>query len=341
MIWGFMPPVSSATLPARRIVFTGKQEVHLEDFELPEPEGDQITVRTEFSLMSTGTENIVFNRHFDPGTHWDTWVKYPFQPGYSSVGTVEKAGAGSFKVGDRVASRYPHQSHAVLAPARCWQIPAAIPFESAPWFSLAKIAFHGAQAADYRLGHSVLVIGAGPIGQMSIRWARAAGAESIVAVDAVPDRLELARRGGATAVISAPIAAAREQILEANRGALPDIVIDSTGNAQVFAAALGLAAQFGKVVVLGDTGQPSDQRLTPDVVIRGVRVVGAHDSHDDEKWHNGTITRLFFSLVASGRISLEGLNTHIFRPTDCVEAYATANRERAKTMGIVFDWRKQ
>ena len=45
-------------------------------------------------------------------------------------------------------------------------------------------------------------------------------------------------------------------------------------------------------------------------------------------------------MVLDGRISLKGLNTHYFKPEECGEAYATANRDRAKTMGILFDWRR-
>ncbi len=291
--------------------------------------------------MSTGTENIVFNRNFDAGTHWDNWVKYPFYPGYCAVGKVEVPGDSGFQVGDPVAVRCSHQSRNVVAMTNCYPIPAGVALESAPWFALAKIAFHGALAANYHLGDTVLIIGAGPIGQMSIRWARAAGAASIIVVDAVPDRLEIARRGGATATIAASIDAAREEILAANGGEQPDIVIDTTGNAQVFSVALALVRQFGKVVILGDTGQPASQKLSPDVVFRGVTIVGVHDGHNTEKWNNRTITRLFFSLVASGRFSLEGLNTHFFKPSDCAEAYLIANRDRAKTMGIVFDWRTQ
>ena len=70
--------------------------------------------------MSTGTENIVFNRLFEPGTHWDRWVKYPFYPGYTSVGIVETLGEGvnSLKTGDRVAFRQGHRSHAIVDEAR-------------------------------------------------------------------------------------------------------------------------------------------------------------------------------------------------------------------------------
>ena len=50
------------------------------------------------------------------------------------------------------------------------------------------------------------------------------------------------------------------------------------------------------------------------------------------------IVRLFYSLVASGRFSLEGLTSHVFAPEQCAEAYLTANRDRSSTMGLIFDW---
>lgn len=332
--------MSQTSHSAKRIVFTGKQQVSLEAFEVNAPAKGELLVRTELSLMSTGTENIVFNRLFDPGTHFDNWVKYPFFPGYADVGVVETVGEGveGFAPGDRVAFRAGHRSHAVQPADTFYKIPEGISFGSAVWFPLAKIAFHGAKVAQYQIGDSVLIIGAGPIGQMSTRWAAAAGAKTIIVVDAMESRLCFAKAGGATAVISAGIAEAREQILAANGGKLPRLVIDSTGNAAVFAAALGLAADFGRVVVLGDTGTPAQQSLTPDVITRGLTIVGAHDVHNTAEWNERTITDLFFSLVASGRFSVEGLNSHTFRPEACEEAYTTANRDRAHTMGIVFDW---
>jgi 2-desacetyl-2-hydroxyethyl bacteriochlorophyllide A dehydrogenase len=331
---------TSSSTAARRLFFPAKQQVSIEAFDPGQPGRGEVLVRTRLSLMSTGTENIVFNRLFDPGTHWDHWVKYPFYPGYTSVGVVEALGAEvtALKVGDRVAFRVGHRSHAVVEATECYPIPADVPFEHAVWFALAKIAFVGARAADYRLGDSALVIGAGPIGQMSIRWARAAGVGTILAVDTAAKRMPLAQAGGATAVINAPILEAREAILQAGGGKLPRVVIDSTGNAVVFSAALSLAADRGTVVILGDTGQPGNQVLTPDVITRGLTIVGAHDGHNTPEWNNATVSQLFFNLAASGRFSLEGLNTHVFKPEQCAEAYTTANRDRAITMGLVFDW---
>ena len=291
--------------------------------------------------MSTGTENIVFNRLFEPGTHWDDWVKYPFYPGYTSVGTIVAVGPETpgYEVGQRVAMRAPHRSMAVVGADRCYPIPEALPFEEAVWFALAKIAFHGAHAGGLALGDRVLVIGAGPIGQMATRWAVAGGARSVTVVDSVPQRLKLALAGGASTVIERSITEARQEIIDANGGELPRVVIDSTGNAKVFEAALGLTASFGTVVILGDTGAPAQQHLTRDVITRGLRIVGAHDGHNTPTWNGATISSLFFELAVSGRFGLKGLNTHFFKPAQCADAYYVANADRANTMGIIFDWR--
>ena len=324
----------------KRILFTGKHQVELEDSPDPAPGPGEILIRTRFSLMSTGTENIIFNRLFDPGTHWDEWVKYPFPPGYASVGEVIALGEGStgFSLGDRVTHRKGHCSHAVVAGGEAVPIPADVPMEHAVWFALAKIGFHGALAAEYSLGDSVLVIGAGPIGQMSVRWACAAGASPIAVADIAPERLERARPGGATLLLPGPIEKARETLLAQNKNVLPGVVVDSTGNAAIFSAALSLAADRGRVVLLGDTGQPALQTLTKDLITRGLTVTGAHDNHISERWNLASITKLFFDLARQDRFSLEGLNSHTFAPIECTAAYETANRERAKTMGILFDW---
>src|SRR5579859_2020492 len=151
---------------AVRFVFTGKQEVHLDEFEPKPPASGQVAVRSLYSLMSTGTENICLNRLFAEETSWDRWVKYPFHPGYSMIGEVAELGPDveGFTVCDRVAMRTPHSSWHVVSAAHCYPVPDGIDLKNATWFSLGKIAWIGARAADYALGDSLLVIGAGPIG---------------------------------------------------------------------------------------------------------------------------------------------------------------------------------
>lgn len=76
-VFGTMSDSKNST-SGRRLSFPEKQKVQIEVFELPPLQEREVLVKTALSLMSTGTENIVFNRLFEPGTHWDNWVKYPF-----------------------------------------------------------------------------------------------------------------------------------------------------------------------------------------------------------------------------------------------------------------------
>lgn len=324
----------------KRLVFLGKQQVTVETFTTAAPAVGEVAVRVRRSLISTGTEGIVFNRWFDAGTHWDNWVKYPFLPGYSAVGEVAAVGpeVTTLKVGDRVACRSSHASWHLVKATSCFPIPAGVDDAEATWFALAKIAAMGARAANYKLGSSALIIGAGPIGQMSVRWAAAAGCARVFVVDPVAGRLELARRGGATATFAQPADQALAAIEAANGGHKPEIVLDTTGNAQVFTAALAAADRFGTVVVLGDTGSPAQQHLSSDLMMRGLRIVGAHDGHETPDWNSPRIVQLFFHLVQTGRFPLAGLNTHEFAPDDAVAAYDLVSKRRAESMGILFKW---
>ena len=296
-------------------------------------------MRTISSLMSTGTENICLNQNYAPGTHWDDWVKFPFQPGYLTVGEITEVGdeVKGWKVGQRAATRKQHASIVTNVPSEYFPLPDGMSYADAGWFGLAFIGFFGARAAEYRIGDSVTIVGAGPIGQMAVRWASALGCERIIVVDPVEWRLELARKGGATHSLAISVDQAPAAVREIC-GGLPRLAIDATGHPAVFEKALALPGDKGKLVLLGDAGDPSQQRLTPDVVRRGITIVGAHMNHVDDLWSYQTIFRYWASLWERGRFSLEGLNSHTFRPEQCAEAYRTANEKRAETMGIVFDW---
>ena len=97
---------------ARRIVFPRPRRVALESFDPPPIERGEVAVRARYTLMSTGTENIILNRRYEPGTHWDAWVRYPMYPGYAGVGEVVEAGpnAGDLAPGTMVAARLTHAS---------------------------------------------------------------------------------------------------------------------------------------------------------------------------------------------------------------------------------------
>jgi 2-desacetyl-2-hydroxyethyl bacteriochlorophyllide A dehydrogenase len=327
---------------AIRVCFPEQGAVSIEDFDPGHPGPGQVRVRSLVSLISNGTEGIILNRRFAPGTHWDGWFQskggYPWYPGYALVGEVVAVGEGvELALGSRVGLRSGHASEVLVAATDCLPLPADLDPVQAAWFALAKITCLGALAAGAVFGEPVVVIGAGPIGQMAMRWLRDAGAQPLVCIDPVEARLEHARRIGAIG-IAGDVADVGEAVKQATGGGAA-VVVDATGNARVFTAALGMARFRGTVVLLGDTGTPSEQRLTGDIIAKGLRVVGAHDGHAIAPWTERRIVDLFTGMVSAGRMDMSGLTTHVIPARRAPEAYAAMRDEPQRTLGIALDWR--
>jgi threonine dehydrogenase-like Zn-dependent dehydrogenase len=90
-------------------------------------------------------------------------------------------------------------------------------------------AWQAVEYADVPKGGSVAIFGLGPIGQMSARIARQRGAELVIGVDLVPERLEMASQHGAMTVVHEDEADAIAEIRELTDGRGPDSVIDAVG----------------------------------------------------------------------------------------------------------------
>jgi 2-desacetyl-2-hydroxyethyl bacteriochlorophyllide A dehydrogenase len=333
-------------LQSLNIYFAAPHRVEIREEPVCEPGPGEVRVRTHKTLISTGTEGIVLTQNFESGTHWDRWVQYPFSPGYSLVGEVESVGTGvdNVRVGERVAARAPHRQYVLVNAERLYHIPEGVSEEDATWFGLANIAQNGVRRARHVLGDAVVVIGLGILGQLVVQYVRLMGARAVIAVDTARRRLEMAQAHGATATLALGAEEACREVLRLTEGAGAEVVYDVTGNAAVFPHALGMARRFGKLLLLGDTGMPSGQHLTSDVIVRGVQVIGAHDSQpppastDYSYWSHQKMAELFFLYLLRGEIRVSDLITHRYPPTKAPEAYQMLCKERAQAMGVLFDW---
>ena len=291
--------------------------------------------------MSIGTETTILHGRYAPDSHFSRMFSFPqLQTGVQSVGVVEDNGGDSsqFEIGDRVYLRRGHGSHQVLPASECSPLPATVDLKQACWCGLAKTAFRAAWAGGFTQGGKVLIIGAGPVGQMVVRWAAALGLSDIAVADVSRQRLEYARAGGATLSLCGEITELLPQIAELNENAGPNLVIEVTGNPAVFQPALAAAAKFGKVILLGDTGFPNRQCLSSDLMTKGLTLQATHDSHDRDGWSQRKVDALFFKTLMAKQFPLEGMISHELSPQDCVAAYKLAEQQRQHTMGILFDW---
>jgi threonine dehydrogenase-like Zn-dependent dehydrogenase len=107
----------------------------------------------------------------------------------------------------------------------------------------------------------VAVVGAGPVGLLTVQAARARGAGTVLVLEREPDRLALAERAGATP-IDVGSRNPRTAVDEATGGRGADVVIDAVGHPDAFATAVDVVRRGGRVVVVGMyTGERVDLPL--------------------------------------------------------------------------------
>jgi 2-desacetyl-2-hydroxyethyl bacteriochlorophyllide A dehydrogenase len=333
-------------MQSSNVVFTGRNEVKVLLEPLPDLQDGQVLVRSRKTLISTGTECICLSRNFAPGTHWDKWVKYPFYAGYSNAGEVVAVASDvkTLRPGDRVASQAAHRQFYLIDAAHTLKIPDAVSDESATWFSLAVTVQNGVRRAKHNMGDDVVIVGAGLLGQLAVQYASLSGARSVISIDMAPRRLEFARAHGATHTLEMGVEEARDAVFEITEGRGADVVYDITGHPKVLSGALPLLRKFGKLMIVGDAGSPSEQRLTPDVINRGLQIIGAHAANppqvasDENSWTRFNMGHLFFHYIEQNQMRVDNLITHHFSPADAADAYHLLLTDRSAAMGVIFDW---
>ena len=174
------------------------------------------------------------------------------------------------------------------------------------------------RAGGFRPGHSVCVIGAGPIGLAAIGLARAAGAGTIVAFEISAARRDLARSVGADVVYDPRDVTPHEVLLELSDGAGFDFHVEAAGAPHLTVPEMMQALAInGKIVQIGRAAQEAPLYLEY-LQVRRSQIFGAqgHSGH-------GTFPNVI-RMVAAGRLDLSPIITARYPLEQAVEAIARA-----------------
>ena len=328
------------------IYYPAANEIAVGADEVASPGEGQILCRAEASLISIGTESYCLRGVFDPGTNWANWVSYPFRPGYSMVARVVALGDGVNPAweGRRVLLSAPHQQYTLTTPDRAHPIPEGVSAEEAAWGPLAATTQLAVRRAELALGEMVGVVGLGMLGQLVTQYLHVAGARRIIAIDMEQGRLDRAATHGATDIICATAEDARPIVQELTGGRMLDAVWDVTGHPAVLSQCVQLVRRLGRVVLTGDTPNPTQQYLGPGVLSNAIGILGIHSTavapsySEFSPWPQEEIVGLFYDYVLQGRMRVSDLITHRHAPAEAPDVYRRLQTERASSIGVIFDW---
>lgn len=142
--------------------------------------------------------------------------------------------------------------HAVVSRRSLVKVDADLPFEHAALFGCAVLTGVGAavNTAAIRPGQSVAVVGLGGVGYSALLGALAAGAVRVVAVDLLPEKLEIARGLGATDAFLASDSDCAEQIRQATGGGV-EVCLEMAGSVPALELAYRITRRGGTTVTAG------------------------------------------------------------------------------------------
>lgn len=326
------------------VVFPKPKTVIVEDKEVPRIKGDEVLIRTERSLVSIGTELTILSGEFPPQSYWANYGKYPFTPGYDNIGIVVDAGPDADRslIGKTVASYSPHAMYVSASQKDVTLVPQDVSMDEASFFTIAEIVMNGVRRSQLSFGESVVIYGAGILGQLTARICKMAGAMPVIVVDVSDNRLEyLPENIVKINPLKQDVASEVERL---TKGRMADIVFEVTGNQNLIVEEFKCLRRLGRFVVLSSPRGPTYIDLHDYCNAPSFTIIGAHNmSHPpvetlNNPWSRRRHVELFFDMLQNKELDVSKLITHKVLYKDAPEIYGQLLKDRTKALGVILVW---
>lgn len=335
-------------------VYHPGEGLRLEERPVPQPGRGQLQVQVQ-AVGICGSDI-----HYYKDGHIGDWViERPHVLGHEFSGVVTAIGEGAlgFELGDRVAiepclpcgacgacraGRYnvctnlrfigsPHTDGAfaqyvIVQPRFAHRLPPSLDFELGALVEPTAVAVQAVRRSQLRLGQTVAIVGAGPIGLLTLAVALASGASAVFVSDVNARRLEKARELGATAVLDARSNAV-EAVMELTDGRGADVVFEAVGSAATIDQAVAMAAPGGRLTVVGMSSQA--------VVPFNFLALQAKELDLASVWLYLDAFPTAIALLASGRVDAGKIVTHRFPVAEIVAAMDMAASGRDSPIKVI------
>jgi L-iditol 2-dehydrogenase len=194
----------------------------------------------------------------------------------------------------------------------CFPVSGKIDDEAAALLEPLGVAIHAVDFAKLRIGHSVAILGAGPIGLLVLQVAKLAGADPIFITDKFPWRLKLAQQWGGIPIRYDKEDAAR-RVMKETRGRGVDVAIEAAWADESVAQAAEMLRLGGRLVVVGISGGNQLELKASTARRKGITLIMSRRMKH-------TYPRAI-RLAESGRVDLAGLVSHRFPLKKSAEAF--------------------
>ena len=335
-------------IEARALWFTAPRKAEFRQETVPPPGPGEVRVETIASAVSAGTEMLVYRGEVPQDLRLDlpTFVgsyAFPIKYGYAAAGRILDTGSGveNLSPGDPVFVHHPHQEVFVI-PA---QMPVRLPDDLDPVLGVfsanLETALNIVHDTPVRLGEHALIFGQGVVGILVALLLKLAGAGSVLVVDPLEERRELALAAGADDAL-AP-GRLNERVMEITGGRGADVAVETSGSGAALQSAIDTVATEGTVVVASWYGTKPVTLALGGHFHRGrVRLkssqVGRLNPALAPRWDRPRRMETVIGLL--GRLKLKELISHRIPFEEAPEAYVMLDERPEEALQVIFTYEK-
>jgi predicted dehydrogenase/threonine dehydrogenase-like Zn-dependent dehydrogenase len=367
----------------KQVIRKGIKHIIVDEVPDPLPSPHHVIIQPVSSLISSGTEtadihreSLVKNVSDNPGHLRTVWnVMKSMGPlatfdevqaklnndyavlGYSGAGVVigKHDTVTDLEIGDPVAyggEGTGHGERIKTGRNLVARIPEGVGFDEAAFTTLGSIALNSVRIAEIALGDIVAVIGQGLVGQLVSQLVRAQGGIAI-AIDLRPERVELAKRSGASHGLLGG-SGLKESIaaLTGGRGVDCAIVAAAAKSSAPAKQALEICRDRGRIVVVGAIQM---EFPWPEMYIKEVRLLmaraygpGSYDASYEKqgrdypfgyvRWTENRNMQEFLRLLGQRQVDVKPLITHRFPLERGADAYNEILKAGSTSLAVVLDY---
>lgn len=201
---------------------------------------------------------------------------------------------------------------AVVPQSNVVPVPPGMSFGQATIIEPLAVILHALELVKIRLGDTVAVLGAGPIGLLTAVMAHIAGASRVYIADKIPHRLTLASEMGVDLAVNSAKESFYQAVMDHTHGRGADVVFDAAAAPETIQAAVHVARPGGQLVLIGI---PNVGDVRVDLLIAMAKELNIQTIKRSN--HNAHAA---IELVESGRVS-DKLVTHCLPLAKTSEAF--------------------
>ena len=198
-----------------------------------------------------------------------------------------------------------------------YKVPPTVPDDQAALIEPLACAIHAVERGEIKLGDVVVIAGMGPIGLCMLQVARLQSPGLLIALDAKPDRVELARKLGADLALNVTQEDVIARVLDLTDGYGCDVYIEATGHPAAVHQGLQMIRKLGTYVEFSVMAAPSTVDWS---IIGDAKELNIHGAHLGPYRYP-----LAIDYIATGKVNVAALISHRYPLSEFATAIDTAH----------------